>query len=505
MFIGAALLFGAIMARANDAVVFTVEFPMPSNHIAVVTGVYPAAGQNAIELMMPRWTPGYYRVENYADQILDFTATDLSGRPLQVERVKTNRWRIATEKSSAVKVVYRLRCEGRSVTTDWVGADYAVLNGGATFPALVEKTSRPYEVRLKLPPSWTQSMTALKPGPRGKPHEYQAEDYDVLVDSPLLVGKLRVQETIVAGVPHIIATAGAHERWDLKQASSYFACIVREHHAFWGTLPFERYVMLDVFRPGGGGLEHRDSMLLTSAPGTSEVTSSWAEFVCHEYFHAFNVKRLRPVELSTIDYEQPPHTGGLWVSEGITTYYGELLTCRAGISASTNFLSFLSSSIKTLQNSPGRLVQSLEAASLDVWNTPTSGLARDVSTNTISYYIKGPIVAFLLDARIQQATEGRRRLDDVMRLAFQRYSEAKGFTAAEFRQAAEEVAGVSLADWFEQNVSSPGELDYAKALDWFGLRFVSTTGPQQWQVEIIPEASALQQARWKKLIAPTAP
>lgn len=452
IFVCLALLLGTVVARAADAVVLTVEFPAPSNHIAVVTGVYPTEGRDEIELMMPRWTPGYYRVENYADQILDFTATDLNARPLLVERIKTNRWRIATGKSSAVKVSYRLRCEGRSVTTDWVGADYAVLNGGATFPALVEKAARPYEVRLKLPPGWTQSKTSLKPASRGTPHEYRAENYDVLVDSPILAGKLREQETMVAGVPHIVATAGAHDQWDLKQATSHFARIVRENHAFWGTLPFERYVLLDVFRPGGGGLEHCDSMLLTSTPDTAEVTSGWAEFVCHEYFHAFNVKRLRPVELSTIDYEQPPHTDGLWVAEGITTYYGELLTCRAGISDPTNFLSFLSSSIKSLQNSPGRLVQSLEAAALDVWNTPTSGLARDVSTNTISYYIKGPIVAFLLDARIQQATNGRRRLDDLMRLAFQRHAGAKGFTAAEFRLAAEEVAGVSLTDWFAQNV-----------------------------------------------------
>lgn len=486
---------------ASEAVLFTVRFPNPTNHQAAVIGVYPATGRKSIELMMPRWTPGYYRIQNYADQVLGLAANGTDGRPLSVTRTQTNRWRIDVGKQPWVTISYRLRCEGRSVTTDRVEQDYAVLNGGATFPALVEKAPRPYRVRLELPAGWSQAVTALRPAPGGASNEFYAEDYDVLVDSPIIAGKLRVQTTVVAGVPHVLAAAGECAQWNLDEAARQLGRLVKETRAFWGFLPFQRYVVLEVFRPGGGGLEHKNSMLLTSRPGETNVGARWAAFVCHEYFHAFNVKRLRPVELSTLDYEKPPHTGGLWVSEGMTTYYGELLTCRAGISSPEQFMSFLSSSIQRLQNSPGRFVQSLEDASLNVWRTPTSGLARDTTTNTISYYVKGPIVAFLLDAHIRRLTQDRKSLDDLMRLAYQRYSGTRGFTAREFRRTAEDVAGAPLGAWFRKNVTSPGELDYSEALDWFGLRFASATGPGKRQLEPNPNATPEQQGHWKELVS----
>ena len=160
----------------------------------------------------------------------------------------------------------------------------------------------------------------------------------------------------------------------------------------------------------------------------------------------------------------------------------------------------LSSSIDRLQNSPGRFAQSLEAASLDVWQTPTSGLARDTTTNTISYYIKGPIVAFLLDAHIRRRTQNQKSLDDLMRLAYSRHSGNRGFTSVDFRRAAAEVAGVSLDDWFGKNVSKPGELDYTAALEWFGLRFAPPTDQKKWQLEPDPGASSEQSAHWQSLI-----
>ncbi|MGC3958300.1 MAG: hypothetical protein QM813_10275 [Verrucomicrobiota bacterium] len=481
-----------------------MRFPELTNQQVLITGVYPTDGRKRIQLMLPRWTPGYYRIENYADQVLELTAIGSAGRVLPVTRSQTNRWLIEAGTNKTVTVVYRLRCAGHSVTTDWVEADYAVFNGGATFPALVETVRRPYHVRLELPAAWGLAVTAL-PEVSGSTNEFRAENYDVLVDSPILAGKLRTQTTTVAGVPHVIAVAGAYAQWDLDTATRQLHRLVTELHSFWGVLPFERFVVLDVFRPGGGGLEHKNSMLLTSTPGQSKVLTDWVDFVCHEYFHAFNVKRLRPVELSKLDYEHPPHTGGLWISEGMTTYYGELLPCRAGISSPGDFLGFLSASIERLQNSPGRFVQSLETASLEVWNTPTSGLARDTSTNTISYYTKGPIVAFLLDTHIRRLTQEQRSLDDLMRLAYQRYSGSRGFTAREFCRTAEEVAQARLGDWIKANVSCPGELDYSEALAWYGLRFAPATGDKQWQLETSPTATPEQQAHWQNLFRSAGP
>jgi predicted metalloprotease with PDZ domain len=272
----------------------------------------------------------------------------------------------------------------------------------------------------------------------------------------------------------------------------------------WGFLPFGRYVFLCVFRRGGGGLEHGNSTLLTcSATAMRSPASylSWLNFVSHEYFHAFNVKRLRPVELGPFDYEEGPRTTGLWVAEGVTAYYDGLLTTRAGLGTTEEFLARLSGNIDRLQKSPGRLRQTLEQASLDVWTGSFSGLGG--GERTVSYYVKGPVVALLLDAKVRQETKGARSLDDVMRLAYERFSGEKGFTAGQFRKTAEEVAGAELRAWFEKAVASTEELDYAEALDWFGLRLTPGAGEAKtWRLEVRDDATAAQRGRLKEWLEP---
>jgi predicted metalloprotease with PDZ domain len=316
------------------------------------------------------------------------------------------------------------------------------------------------------------------------------------VDSPIVAGDLDVREFDVGGSRHFLVSAGNIGQWDGARAARDLQQVVEQHRRFWGTLPYRRYVFLNLFRRGGGGLEHLNSTLLTS--NATRTTSprgylSWLEFVSHEYFHAMNVKRLRPVELGPFDYEHPPSTSSLWISEGLTSYFGELLVTRSGLATLDDALATLSAHIIHVQTSSGRLVQTLEQSSLDVWSGGTSGIGRD-STTTISYYEKGPVVGFLLDAHIRRATDRRRSLDDVMRLAYRRYSGARGFTAAEFQEAAAEVAGVTLAAFFRRALASTEELDYAEALDWFGLRFTesSVQASSRWMLEVRPDATAAQ-------------
>ncbi len=493
---------------ALESVVFTVRFPSPTSHVAEVEAVIPTSKRAAVELIMPVWTPGYYRVENYARRVQDFAARTPEGTALEVEQPQPNRWRIRTGGRASVNISYRLVCEQNSVTGNWVGTNFAVLNGPATFPAMVEKVRRPYEVRLELPVGWERSMTALDAAPDGLPNHFRAADYDTLADSPILAGKLAVREFTVARSRHFVVDAGEVGQWDGARAARDIEKIVVENRRFWGELPFERYVFLNVFRRGGGGLEHKNSTLLTSSPGGTNSArgyASWLAFVCHEYVHAFNVKRLRPAEFEPIDYDKPPRTGSLWVSEGLTTYYGELLAVRAGVRTPQDFLAWLSSEIKRLQTSPGRLAQSLEQSSLEVWDTPTSGLPS-ASTNTVSYYVKGPIVGFLLDAKIQRATGGRKTLDDVMRLAYKRYSGQRGFTPEQFRQTPEKIAGLDLRDWFRRALSSTEELDYAEALDWFGLQFGPPEDPaKKWKLEPRANATPQQQARLQRLTGSASP
>lgn len=493
-------------AQPVEPITYTVRFPAPAKHVAEVEAVYPTDGRPAVELMMPIWTPGFYRVENYADKVQDLSARTPGGRALKVEQPRKNRWTIPTGGADQVVVCYKLQCQSRSVTTNWVGDDLAVLNGAATFLTLVENGKRPHDVHLELAPNWGRSMTALDAAPDGKANHYRAADFDTLVDSPIVAGNLEVRAFDVDGSRHFVVNGGAFSGWDGQRAAADVQKLVEENRRLWGSLPFRRYVFLCVFRPGGGGLEHRDSTLVTASAAAMRTPASylsWLNFVSHEYFHAFNVKRLRPVELGPFDYEKPPRTTGLWVAEGFTSYYDKLIPTRAGLAAPKDFLSRLSRNIDGVQKSPGRLVQTLEQASADVWTSSFSGLGG--GRTTISYYVKGSVVAFLLDAKVRRETDGAKSLDDVMRLAYQRYSGDKGFTSGQFRETAEEVAGVDLQAWFRHAVGSTEELDYTEALDWFGLRCApGGADGKTWRLEIRADATAAQRRHLQAWLGPAA-
>jgi len=363
---------------------------------------------------------------------------------------------------------------------------------------LADGVRRPHEVRLELPDGWTQSMTGLAPVPDDLPHHYRAPDFDTLADSPIVAGNPIVHEFDVEGSRHVLVDIGEVGDWNGAAAAEKLAAIVAEVARTWGGLPFDRYVFLNVFRRGGGGLEHLDSTLLTASPGSpAEPTLRWLKFVAHEYTHALNVKRLRPVELGPFDYERPPTTPSLWIAEGLTTYYGDLAVLRAGVGSLDDYLAGASSRIRQLQTSPGRLVQTLEQSSREVWTNSTSGVGTDPAT-TVSYYGKGAVVGLLLDARIRRLTSDTKSLDDVMRLALARFGGERGFTPEEFEATAAEVAGADLGGWFARAVRSTDELDYDEMLEWWGLRFADADPADPstaWRLEVRPDATGEQRGR----------
>jgi predicted metalloprotease with PDZ domain len=501
-------------AQTLEPIVYTVKVSKPDSHLADLKAVFPTGGRGAIEIMMAVWSPGFYRLEDYAKRVEDLSATATDGTVLHVEHPEKNRWRVETGGTARVVVNYRLVCRQASVTTNYVGDALGVWNGAATFITLVEQARRPHDVRFELPSSWKRTMTALEPSADGLPNHYRADDYDTLVDSPIVAGNPSVHEFEVDGSKHLLVDIGELGRWDGEQAAREIEKLVEENRRLWGSLPFKRYLFLNVFRQGGGGLEHKNSTLLTAAPpraGYPARNFRWLSFVSHEYFHAFNVKRLRPVELGPFDYEHPPSTTGLWIAEGFTSYYGDLIVVRSGLGTPQDFLAAVSSQIEQLQNSPGRLVQSLEQSSLDVWSSGTSGIGRS-RDKKVNYYEKGLIVGFLLDARIQHATAGTKSLDDLMRQAYKLYGGERGFTPEQFRLKAQEIAGADLKEWFRKNISSTEELDYTEALDWFGLRFAPEPPPdaekkqpakKKWKLEIREDASEAQKGHLKKLTAPS--
>lgn len=492
------------IAQTLAPVSYTVRMPAPETHVVAVEARIPTSGQAAVDLMMPVWSPGYYVQENYATRVLDLSARTPDGAELHVDKPQPNRWHVESNGAAVIVLTYHIQADRRSVTSDWVGPDYAVLNGAPTFVTLVEQARRPHDVLVELPAQWKQTATSLAAAPDAAPNHYRAADYDELVDSPILAGNISFHTFVVGGSAHILADLGdVPATWDGAAAAQNLEKFVKANYAFWGFLPFRKYVFLNVFRQGGGGLEHLNSTLLTSSPRSSGGGDMrWLQYVSHEYFHAFNVKRLRPVELGPFDYEHAPRTPTLWISEGVTTYYGDVLACRGGLGDPMAVLNSLSAEITSLQNSPGRLVQTLEQASLGIFATGGSGVGGD-RNKVVSYYTKGFIVGFLLDAHIQRVTNGRKSFDDLMRLAYQRYAGARGFTPEEWVATASEVAGVNMEDWFHRAIQTTEELSYDEALDWYGLRFApSSDSTKAWTLEFRPDANARQMERWGKVARP---
>lgn len=495
------LLAASAAAQRLDPILYTVSISAPETHVAVVEARVPTANAATVELMMPVWSPGFYVREDYAKRVMHVVARSPRGDSLAIEQPQPNHWRIHTGGAAAITLRYELQCGVRSVTGNWVGADMAVLNGAPTFITLLENSKRPHDVRLELPAAWHQSATSLAAAADHAANHYLAASYDERVDSPIVIGNISMHEFDVGGARHILADIGdVPAAWNGQLAADNLAKIARANLRFWGFLPFKKYVFLNVFRQGGGGLEHLNSTLLTSSPRSEGGGNQrWLEYVAHEYFHAENVKRLRPVELGPFDYEHPPATASLWLSEGVTTYYGDLLVTRSGLDTPRDYLASLSRDITSLQTSPGRLVQTLEQASLGIFATGGSGIGGDPKT-TVSYYVKGSVLGWLLDARVQHATNGARSFDDVMRLAYQRYSGAHGFTPSDFVAVASDVAGTDLTAFFTKALRTTEELDYTEALDWFGLRFASSNdATKAWTLEERPDATPVQKGHLDRL------
>jgi predicted metalloprotease with PDZ domain len=468
-----------------EAVTYTLRFPRPEWHGIEVEASFPTGGSPAIDLMMAIWTPGSYLVREYARHVEEISAhaEDGSATPLPLDKVAKNRWRVQGGGRPRVTLRYRLYARELSVRTNFVESGFALVNGAATFITLAGDHARPHEVRVVLPDRWQAAVSAL-PLASGAPElpgahaggtvVFRAADFDQLVDSPIYAGNAPIHQFEAGERSHLLVNEGEDGAlWDGARSACDAARVARQLIAFWGFAPYERYVFLNLIVEGTGGLEHADSSVLMTSRWRARSREGWLDWlglVSHELFHAWNGKRLHPAELAGFDYEREIYSRGLWEVEGVTSYYDDLLVHRAGLSSRGEYLRLLGKQIETLETTPGRHVQSLAEASFDTWikyyrrdeNFPNSG---------ISYYTKGAVVSFLLDARIRRSTGGAHSLDDALRLAYRRFSGGRGFQAEELAGTASEIAGADLAPWLATMLDSTGELEYREALDWYGLRF----------------------------------
>ncbi len=452
--------------------------PQPWTHYFDVTISVSVAGREELDFAMPVWTPGSYLVREYARNVQEFSAVDGSGTPLAWSKASKNTWRVRTAGAAGVTVRYRVHAFESSVRTSFLDDSHASINGASVFMYVEGLLSCPHRLKIEPYTGWNRISTGLEPADGD--NRFLAVDYDTLVDCPIEIGNHSVHGFSVRDVSHLIALYGTGN-CDPDSLRADLQKIVETAAEFMGEIPYKHYTFLiQLLAEGGGGLEHANSASLIASRWAFKPQESYVKFlglVSHEFFHVWNVKRIRPRELGPFDYGRENYTRMLWEAEGFTDYYGDLILRRAGLITPRQYLEGVSKTIEEFQEAPGRLVECVADASFDAWikfyrqdpNFPNS---------SVSYYVKGCLIALVLDLELRHRSAGARSLDDVMRLLYRRYYKElhRGLDEAELRQVCEEVAGGPLNEIFDEYVHGTKEMDFARYLEYAGLKFAES-GP----------------------------
>ncbi len=452
---------------------YTIRIPQPETRRVEVELSVEARGARELEVRLPVWTPGSYLVREHQRHV-DGISADGDGRGIPIEKIDKHTWRIRSDGARTIRVAYRLNCFELTVRTNHVDASHAFLNPSASAMFVVGREGEPCSIRLELRPEW-RAWVAL-PMVDGA---YRARDYDELADSPFECGPAATHETYrfsAQGVEHELVVWGRGDL-DARKAVPDIVKVIDAEAAIFGGLPYrEPYLfILHLNDKGRGGLEHRRSCALL-VPRFSFVQKSayedFLELVAHEYFHLWNVKRLRPQAFTPYDWTGENHTRLLWAMEGLTSTYEVVALRRAGLIAPQRFLEIWAERITQLLRTPGRVRTSLAQASFDAW---IKHYRPDESTanTTVSYYLKGSIVGFLLDLELRRRSGGTRSLDDLVRLLFERHGEPPGLPEDGVERAAVElISDPSLREWFARAVHSTQELQLDESLAAVGLEAV---------------------------------
>lgn len=451
---------------------YQVGMPEPASHLFEVTLQVKGWQAEVLNLKMPVWTPGSYLVREYARLVQDFSATSNEGKPLVSEKISKNGWQIQTQGVLEIQVKYRVFANELTVRTNHLDASHGYFNGAALFFFIPGLEKHPLTVTIILPqPKWR--VTTPLPPIIGKENTYQAKDFDTLVDSPFEIGIHQLYEFEVLGKSHQLAIWGQGNAKAQKIIEDTQKIIKAEAKIF-GGLPYKKYLfLLHLSGNGYGGLEHKEccSLIYFRFGFRSEDKyNRFLQLVAHEFFHLWNVKRIRPKALESFNYEGENYTTSLWFSEGTTSYYDIVIPCRAKVYDSQTLLENVSKDITRYLQIPGRKVQPLSESSFDAW---IKLYRRDVNSDNsqISYYLKGELVSLLLDLLIRSRHSNQRSLDDVMRQLWENFGKTEiGFTPEQLQEIIESVAGIDLRDFFAKYIDGTDELPFEEYFEPFGLQ-----------------------------------
>lgn len=460
------------LADAQSKIAFDVSFTEPQAHYVDVRMEVSGIKKDQVDIKMPVWAPGSYLVREFAKSVESFGASAKGQAKLPVEKVNKNTWRVRTLKNDKITISYRVYAFEISVRTSFVDDSHAFLSPTGIFMYVDGHIKNPATVTIHPFKTWSKISTGLEPV-QAKANTFIAPDFDILYDSPIEVGNQDIFEFTAAGVKHEVAMYGGGN-YDKERLKVDMAKVVEAETSIFNVNPNKRYVFIvHNYNSGGGGLEHLNSTVLgASRFGYSNENSykGFLSLVAHEYFHLWNVKRLRPIALGPFNYDTENYTSNLWIAEGFTAYYDNLVVRRTGFYSPEKYLEIIANDINTVENQPGTRFQPVSESSFDAWIKQYR--PNENSRNTgISYYDKGAVVGMIMDLEILNATKGRKGLDDVMKAMYDEYYVRlkRGYTDAEFKAMAEKIAGKSMDKIYTDYINGTGPIDYATYLGYAGL------------------------------------
>jgi predicted metalloprotease with PDZ domain len=450
-------------AAPRLAVAFVVDVRDPEAGKIQVAMTVSQNTDDVVKMAIPAWAPGAYRIVKYGKAVWNVAATGKGGAGLEVSSVDDQTWSVKTGRASTFTVTYEL-----TIDRSRLNKDHCFLAGPDTYFYVVGKKEAPCSVRFLLPEGWKVGTGLDREGDR-----FTARDYDTFIDCPTELGKFELLEFQQDKAVYQLVI---HAKGPVDGAKLVDMCrrIVREQNRMFGGPPFDRYVFLYHFLDGigGRGLEHLNSTdIMMMYPAIRAEPLLAASVTSHEYFHLWNVKRIRPFELGPFDYTGPVRSKALWFCEGVTSYFGDRTLARCGIWTEATYLAHLAGEIETLQNNPDRKVTSVEKASQVVWDRK--------DWPRVDYYNKGELLGLLIDLKIRAASAGKKSFDDVLRYLYDLYcvrpaKEGKGPIGVGFPEdgllkALNAVTGEDWGDFYARYVSGVEELPYAAVLVPAGL------------------------------------
>ena len=472
-FILTAILLLSVSVSAKTELAYHISIPEPHTHYIQVRMEIKDPGGNFIDVKMPVWTPGSYLVREFAKNVEAFKAVDGSGNPVESTKINKNTWRINTKKVNKIDISYKVYAYEFSVRTSFVDADHATINGASVFMYIDGKKNLPATLNVEPYKNWRVITTSLKVAGDNK-WMFHVPDYDLLVDSPIEIGNHQEHKFKVGKTEFTLAMVG-EGNYDVERIITDFKKIIEESIAIYQSNPLDRYVIIAHSAAArGGGLEHLYSTLIIVnrwSFGTPAGYTSFLSLFAHEFFHVWNVKRIRPHPLGPFDYDQENYSPLLWVAEGFTSYYDEYLLRRANIYTSGEYLGKLADIITTVENTPGARVQSLAESSFDAW-IKYYRQDENSDNSTISYYSKGTVLAVMLDLLIRHNSQGDLSLDDLLKSLYQEYyqKQNKTFTTADLQKAIENFTGVSMDEFFSNYVNGTKTPEYNRFFGYAGLQ-----------------------------------